>query len=201
MNKRSSFQLLLDHAEIMIIDGQKYESVPAMAEARLQYNGALTLLNWLAEDKPTDSQRMDILRERVHGILASVCQRKRELEPAVAHWEAQLALHTKSYGANAIGLVDIYVSLCKTYLEHLNKPSEARAVAEKAFEIFTENGSQASASAIFVNYYLCLCERVAGNKAAAAVAINRAVAMLDANPSIISPVEANVIRALASEFA
>lgn len=201
MNNRSSFQLLLDHAEVMIIDGQKYERLPAMAEARVQYNGGLTLLNWLADGKPADSHRMDILRERVHGLLANVCYRKREFEQAASHLEEQLALHAKLFGASALGLVDIYVSLSNTYLTRQNKISEARAAAEKAFEIVTENGSQASASAIFVNYYICLCERSVGNKAAAAVAIKRAVVMLDANPSILSLVEANVIRALAGEFA
>ena len=33
------------------------------------------------------------------------------------------------------------------------------------------------------------------------MALNRALAMLDFNPALISPVEANVIRALAGEFA
>lgn len=33
------------------------------------------------------------------------------------------------------------------------------------------------------------------------MALNRALAMLDFNPALISPVEANVIRALADEFA
>lgn len=201
MNKRSSFQRLLAHAVVMVNNGQKYQRVTAVAEARMQYNGAIALLDLLADEKSVDSPRVDALLEHVHGLLARICCNGREFEPAVAHWEEQLALHAKLYGANAIGLVDISVSLCKNYLEHLNKPSEARAVAGKACEIVTENGSQAGASAIYVYYYLCLCERGAGNKAAAAVALNRALAMLDANPSIISRVEAHVIRSLASEFA
>lgn len=201
MNKRSSFQRLLAHAKIMVHNGQKYQRVTAVAEARMQYNGALALLDLLADEKSVDSPSVDALLEQVHGILARICCDRREFEPAATHWEEQLALHAKLYGANAIGLVDIYVSLCKNYLEHLNKPSEARAVAGKACEIVAENGSQAGASAIYVYYYLYLCERGAGNNAVAAVALKRALAILDANPSIVSPVEAHVIRLLASDFA
>lgn len=201
MNKRSSFQRLLAHAKIMVHNGQKYQMVTAMAEARLQYDAALAVLNGLAADTTMASQEVDTLLERVHGILARICRDRREFEQAATHWQEQLALHAKLFGASAIGLVDIYVSLCNIYLIRQNKVIEAKAAAEKAFVILTETGSQASASAIFVNYYLCLCERSAGNRAVAEVAINRALAILEANPSIIPPVEAHVIRALASEFA
>lgn len=201
MNKGSSFQRLLAHAKIMVNCGQKYEQVRAIADARLQYDAALAVLNGLAADTTTASQVVDVLRERVHGLLASICDRRREFELAAMHWEEQLALQVKSFGANAIGLVDIYVSLSKTYLDHLNKVSEAKAAAEKACEIVAENGSQNSASAIYANYYLCLCELSNGNKAAAVVALNRALAMLDANPSSVPPIATKIIRIVASEFA
>lgn len=201
MDNRKSFQRLLDHAETMVQCGQEYEGFSAMPEARMQYDAALAVLNVLAADTTVARQEAVVPLERVHGLLASLCQRKREFEQAANHWKEQIAQHAKSFGDSASGLVDIYVSLCGVYLNHLNKVSDARAAAEKALEILAENGSQVSSSAIFVNYYLCLCHRSAGNKAAAAVALNRAVAMLDFNPALITPVEANVIRALASEFA
>ncbi|MDO8644172.1 MAG: hypothetical protein Q7S00_04295, partial [bacterium] len=50
----------------------------------------------------------------------------------------QIAQHAKSFGDSASGLVDIYVSLCGVYLNHLNKVSDARAAAEKALEILAE---------------------------------------------------------------
>lgn len=201
MDNRKAFQRLLDHAETMVQCGQEYEGLNAMTEARMQYEAALAVLNVLAAVSTVARQEAVVPLERVHGLLACICKRKREFEQAAVHWEEQIALQVKSCGDSASGLVDIYVSLCDVYLHHLNKESAAKAAAEKALEILAEDGSQVCASAVFVNYYLCLCERSAGNKAAAAVALKRALAILDVNPSIIPRVEAHVIRALAGEFA
>lgn len=201
MDNSKSFQVLLDQTELMISTGQTCEQVTAMVAARMQYDAALAVLKTLAAYTAMASQKVDILLERVHGLLASICDRSREYEQAVRHWEEQLALHGKVFGDRAHGLVDIYVSLSNIYLERLNKVAEAKAAAEKAFEILSENSCEVSASAIKVNFHLGLCELRTGNKAAAAVAFERALAMLDANPSLVTPIEDIVIRKHARELA
>jgi hypothetical protein len=206
MDSRNSLQRLLDHAETMVQCGQEYEVANAVAQARMQFIAALAVLNGLAADTTLPSQIVGTPLAQVHGLLASICFSKQEFEQAINHGEAQRALHEKTSGARSIGLLAIDVMLSRAYFR-LDEIGAAKAAAQSAEKIISEIFAYYSVTKhllpvcpAVVDVYVCLfhCENRVGDKVAAAAAINRALAIVDAHPEIVDADQAIVIRRFAS---
>ncbi len=173
--------------------------VGGACDAIVLWQDAIELLILCRAWTKTGQDDVHALQDDLYGSLGEVLLRRREPQDAVINFENQLLAHVRRFGHSSVGLFKIYFNLATAYLG-IHNIETARTFANRGIDLSAERGGLVVPYLVRIYYVLCRIERHSFNNEAGKAAIERALALVKADPKLLPADEAALLESIAASM-